>query len=328
MFPISNLLGQFIFLNEVKKTQVKQLIINSEQQGRRIDNFLVSYFKTLPKSRVYQMIRKGEVRVNKGRIKADYKLQLDDTVRIPPVTLNQTAPQAVSDDKQSRLINQIIHEDDGILVLNKPAGVAVHSGSKVAHGVIEILREARKDLSFLELVHRLDKPTSGCLLLAKSMSVLRALNEAIVNHEVEKHYLALLAGEMQQKTQRVEMQLQKNQLRSGERMVRVDEEGKESVSVFHRKKIINGSTLVKVELHTGRTHQIRVHAEQIGHPIIGDEKYGEKNINQQFRKQGIKRLCLHAETLRFVHPLTKETIEITAPLDNDLNNFINSTKRK
>lgn len=315
-------------MNEVKKTQVKQLIINSEQQGRRIDNFLVSYFKTLPKSRVYQMIRKGEVRVNKGRIKADYKLQLDDTVRIPPVTLNQTAPQAVSDDKQSRLINQIIHEDDGILVLNKPAGVAVHSGSKVAHGVIEILREARKDLSFLELVHRLDKPTSGCLLLAKSMSVLRALNEAIVNHEVEKHYLALLAGEMQQKTQRVEMQLQKNQLRSGERMVRVDEEGKESVSVFHRKKIINGSTLVKVELHTGRTHQIRVHAEQIGHPIIGDEKYGEKNINQQFRKQGIKRLCLHAETLRFVHPLTKETIEITAPLDNDLNNFINSTKRK
>lgn len=328
MTTISNLLGQFIFLTEVKKTQVKQIIINSEQEGRRIDNFLVSYFKNLPKSRIYQMIRKGEVRVNKGRIKADYKLKLDDTVRIPPVALTPVNKTSVSNDKQSRLVNQIIHEDEGILVLNKPAGVAVHSGSKVAHGVIEILREARKDLSFLELVHRLDKPTSGCLLLAKSMVVLRTLNKAIVNHEVQKYYLALLAGEMQQKIQRVEMQLQKNQLRSGERMVKVDDEGKESVSIFHRKKIINGSTLVKVELHTGRTHQIRVHAEQIGYPIIGDEKYGEKKINQEFRKQGIKRLCLHAETLGFVHPLTKETIEIIAPLDNDLNNFINSTKRK
>ena len=313
-------------MKEIKKTQVKQLIINSEQEGRRIDNFLVSYFKTLPKSRIYQMIRKGEVRVNKGRIKAEYKLRLEDIVRIPPVSLEQPEKVSISSEKQSHLLEQVVFEDESILILNKPAGVAVHAGSNVAVGIIEILREARKDLSFIELVHRLDKPTSGCLLLAKSMLVLRALNDAIASGEVKKQYLALLAGEMQKKTQRVEMLLQKNQLRSGERMVKVDEEGKHSISIFHREKILQGMTLAKIELHTGRTHQIRVHAEQIGHPIIGDNKYGEKQINQKLRKQGIKRLCLHAETLKFKHPLTKETIEINAPLDQDLTNYIDKAR--
>jgi len=295
--------------------------ISDDRCGQRIDNFLLSQLKGVPKSRIYRLLRKGEVRVNKGRIKPDYRLKSGDLVRIPPVrvasqdTTNKRAPaQSILDSVQSA----IIYEDASLLVLNKPAGLAVHGGSGINYGVIEALRVLYPDQQNLELVHRLDRETSGCLLIAKKRSMLKQLHEQIRNNDIKKHYLALVKGRWQGGKQTIDAPLLKNTLKSGERIVRVDPEGKPAQSIFKPIKVFSESTLVEVELITGRTHQIRVHASHAGHPIAGDEKYGLRGFNLQMKQLGLNRLFLHAKSLSFLVSEEKGNMTFVAPLGAEL----------
>lgn len=299
--------------------QANFIEVGAEHAGRRLDNFLLAHLKTVPKSRVYRIVRRGEVRVNKGRIKPDYRLQAGDRVRIPPLWLEEAKPTATP---AGHLLGQVersvLHEDDILLVLNKPAGIAVHSGSGVEHGVIEVLRALRPAAPFLELVHRLDRDTSGCLMIAKSRQTLLALHEQLRMGEIEKYYLGLVKGRWQGGEQTVNAALRRNVLRSGERMVQVTEEGKLSESVFEPQRIFADSSLMRIGLHSGRTHQIRVHAAHIGHPLAGDSKYGDADFNRVMRAAGLKRIFLHAREIALRLPGTARKIHITAPLPEDL----------
>ena len=303
-----------------KKTTVKQIVISKDESGQRIDNFLHRYFGNLPKSRVYQMLRKGEVRVNKGRIKQTYKLIAGDEIRIPPVYLqeqnNVEKPTAAFIE---RISNSIIYEDDDLSVINKPSGIAVHGGTGQKHGVIDVLRCISPEY---ELVHRLDKETSGCLLLAKNRQVLRKLNEAIKTTDVKKYYRALLAGQISRKNFIVNQSLKKSRIQGGERLVQIDGDGKKSLTKFTCVSKFGKATLVDVELGTGRTHQIRVHSAEIGHPVIGDDKYGDKIINKTFRRLGLKRMFLHASRISLEHPISGANLNIEAPLDLKLTEFL------
>lgn len=307
---------------DFKKDKQKQIVITDNRAGQRIDNFLLHYFGTVPKSRVYQMIRKGEVRVNKGRIRQTYRLSEGDIVRIPPVYIKADTTPLPGQHLQKKIMDSIILEDRDFLILNKPAGIAVHGGRNQPYGVIEIIRACGKQYQDLELVHRLDKATSGCLLLARSIPVLRRLNRAIKNGEIKKNYLALVAGRTATGQWTVNNKLRKNIQRSGERLVEIDTSGKAAVSNFYSVGVFRKTSLVRVELITGRTHQIRVHSASIGHPIIGDTKYGAKDINREYRKSGLKRLFLHASTLDFISPVNGKKVFVDAPLTPDLKAFL------
>ncbi|ATG92022.1 23S rRNA pseudouridine(955/2504/2580) synthase RluC [Methylomonas koyamae] len=307
--------------------QVQWLEITEANSEQRLDNFLIAYLKGVPKTRIYRMVRKGEVRVNKGRIDVSYKLQLGDIVRIPPVRVSEKKDEAiVQPTLKFSLENHILYEDDGFIVLNKPAGFAVHGGSGVSSGVIEGLRQIRPQQKFLELVHRLDKDTSGCLLIAKKRSVLKVLHELFRGDGIQKTYLALLAGQFQRKKQVVDVPLLKNVAQGGERMVVVSQAGKAAETLFTRLKQYQDATLVHAAPKTGRTHQIRVHAAWLGHPIVADDRYGDGETNKMFKKRGYKRLFLHAEQLQFAHPLTGEPLHFVAPLPADLQQLIDHEK--
>jgi len=298
--------------------KVQMVEVQAEQAGQRIDNFLVKILKGVPKTLVYRILRKGEVRVNKGRIKPDYRIQAGDLVRIPPLRLSETNKTTPGQHALQRVQDAIIHEDDVLLILNKPSGIAVHGGSGLSYGIIEALRALRPEAPFLELVHRLDRETSGCLIIAKRRSALRNLHEQMRGDKMEKRYLALLKGKWQGGERRVDAPLRKNILKSGERMVEVNPEGKAALSIFTPDTIYKDASLVSVKLITGRTHQVRVHARHLGMPIAGDEKYGDDEFNARMKQLGLKRLFLHAHRLGFEHPKSGERFTISAPLSEDL----------
>lgn len=298
--------------------RVRILAVDTEDAGQRIDNFLLRHLKGVPRSLIYRILRRGEVRVNKGRIKPEYRVRAGDQVRIPPVRTGQPAPGPGSGGAGGRLEDRIIYEDDRLLVVDKPAGMAVHGGSGLSFGVIEALRAARPEARFLELVHRLDRETSGCLLIAKRRSELRMLHALLRDDGMDKHYLALVRGRWTQGEQLIEAPLRKNQLRSGERVVTVDAVGKAADSRFRPLETYPEASLMEVELGTGRTHQIRVHGAHSGHPLAGDEKYGDVDFNRYMRGLGLRRLFLHAHSLGFSDPESGREIHVSTPLPSDL----------
>lgn len=300
--------------------QVQFVTIDGDEAGQRIDNFLLARLKGVPKSMIYRIIRKGEVRVNKGRIKPEYKINAGDSIRIPPVRVSEKEEIAVSPklDKVSALADCILYEDDHLMLINKPSGTAVHGGSGLSFGVIEGLRALRPEARFLELVHRLDRDTSGVLLIAKKRSALRALHEQLRLKQMQKDYFALVRGQWQSHTKVVQAPLLKNILQSGERVVKVSNEGKPSETRFKVEERFEFATLVKASPVTGRTHQIRVHTLHAGHPIAFDDRYGDRDFDAQLVGTKLKRLFLHASSLTFTHPSTGEQMRIEAPMDNQL----------
>ena len=306
------------------------IVISDDEAGQRIDNFLLARLKGVPKSMIYRIIRKGEVRVNKGRIKPEYKLAEGDSVRIPPVRVAESnaAPVSAKLDKVAALADCVIYEDDHILVINKPAGTAVHGGSGLSFGVIEAMRALRPDARFLELVHRLDRDTSGILLIAKKRSALRALHEQLRLKQMQKDYLALVRGQWQATVKSVQAPLLKNILQSGERVVKVNAEGKPSETRFKVEERFEHATLVKASPVTGRTHQIRVHTLHAGHPIAFDNRYGDSQFDEQLKGTGLNRLFLHAAALAFTHPATGEKMHLQAPIDPKLRHCLTILRGK
>ncbi len=307
--------------------KVRLIEITEDNAGQRLDNYLITLLKGVPKTRIYRIIRKGEVRVNKGRVDIKYRLKEHDVVRVPPVRVSEReADIKIQPSLKYSLEQNILYEDEGFILLNKPSGFAVHGGSGISSGVIEALRVLRSDQRFLELVHRIDKDTSGCLLIAKKRTMLKALHELFKGDGVQKSYLALLSGQWQRKKQWVDAPLLKNTRQGGERMVVVSQNGKQSETLFIRLQKYSDCTLVKAEPKTGRTHQIRVHAAWLGHPLVGDDRYGNTEINKQMKKKGYKRLFLHAHQLRFKHPVSGKMMEFTAPLPAELQALLDYEK--
>lgn len=294
--------------------------IDEAHGSQRIDNYLITQLKGVPKPRIYRCLRKGEVRVNKKRVSQTYRLQVGDEVRIPPIrTAKAAAVPRVAVSWQNKLESMVLYEDEGFLVLNKPSGVPVHGGTAQSWGVIDAMSAIRADCRFLELVHRLDKGTSGCLLMAKKRAVLKKLQEGFKIGQVKKQYLTLLKGRWQGGEQKIRAPLIKKQFANGNHRVFVSEEGKPCKSLFQPVKVGDKASLMRVQLHTGRTHQIRVHAVHLGYPVAGDEKYGCESFNRFCQGQGLNRLFLHAEQLSFPHPITGEQVTFTAPLPDELN---------
>lgn len=299
--------------------KVQFITIEPDHEGQRIDNFLRTLLKGVPKSLIYRILRKGEVRVNKKRIKPEYKLQASDLVRVPPIRVSE-ANEAPSTklDKVANLESHILYEDDVLIVVNKPSGMAVHGGSGLSFGVIEALRALRPQAKFLELVHRLDRDTSGCLLIAKKRSALKHLHEQLRNKTVDKRYQALVEGSWPTNRFKVKAPLRKNTLKSGERMVSVSSDGKESETRYRILESFKDCTLVEASPITGRTHQIRVHCLHAGHSIAGDNKYTSEEFNQYVQRYGLNRLFLHAHQLIYQHPVSGEQMRHTAKLDRAL----------
>ncbi len=285
--------------------------------GQRLDNYLLKHLKGVPKSHIYRVIRKGEVRVNKGRKKADYKLQIEDVVRIPPIRVAEPRSGKISDSLKKLLTESILYEDKGLLVINKPSGLAVHGGSGIEVGVIEALREMFN--TPVELVHRIDRATSGVLLIAKKRSVLKDLHTQLVQHQMEKRYTALVKGTWSKKRHTIDAPLYQNS-----RCTVVDVKGKEALSHFQPLKNFDSidAALVEVLIETGRMHQIRVHAQYAGHPLAGDDKYGDREFDRKLHAQGLKRLFLHAHQLTFTNPSTEEIQTVKAPLSVELQAFL------
>ena len=298
-------------------------VIDSEGAGQRIDNYLLRELKGVPRSHVYRLLRSGEVRVNSRRVDATRRLEEGDRVRIPPV---RTAAPADRPRARAAFPDpgfRIVFEDDAMLVIDKPSGMAVHGGSGVSFGVIESLRASREGLRFLELAHRLDKETSGLLMLAKRRSALTALHAALREGRVRKEYLTLVKGRWTEGRRVVDVPLRKYLTGEGERRVSVDRaDGKSSRTIFEPERPAGPNTLLRATLETGRTHQIRVHAAHLGHPILGDDKYGDFELNKVLAKQGLKRMFLHAARIELDHPLTGERLVLEAPLPPELNGFL------
>ncbi|MBN6073725.1 23S rRNA pseudouridine(955/2504/2580) synthase RluC [Aggregatibacter actinomycetemcomitans] len=309
---------------KIINSSVQFLTVSDDEAGQRLDNFLLARLKGVPKSLIYRIVRKGEVRVNKGRSKPEYKLLVDDVVRIPPVRVAEKVQATISNKltKVAQLEQHIIFEDNYLLVLNKPSGIAVHGGSGLDFGVIEALRALRPEARFLELVHRLDRDTSGILLVAKKRSALRNLHEQLREKTVQKDYLALVRGQWQSHCKVVQAPLLKNELAGGERIVKVSEQGKPSETRFSVEERYANATLIKASPVTGRTHQIRVHTQYAGHPIAFDSKYGDKQFDQHMAELGLNRLFLHAYAIRFEHPYSGETLRLTAPLDEKMKGIL------
>lgn len=307
---------------------IQHLTVAIDHLGQRLDNYLFSKLKGLPKSRLYRIIRKGEVRVNKKRVKPDYRLKEGDIIRLPPLQLSPPKEKKPPNEKLATLLEKaIIFEDKNFLAINKPSGIAVHGGSGIQLGVIEALRALRPKQNYLELVHRLDRDTSGCLLIAKKSSILKTLHELLRTGAIKKTYLALVIGHWPRSLKKIDIPLHKNQLQSGERIVRAYREGKSSQTEFRPIQYFTDYTLVEAIPITGRTHQIRVHAQYAKHPIIGDEKYGDKVANQKMRKLGCKRLFLHASELTFTLPSLHQSYRLKAELPINLSNFLNKLEQ-
>ncbi|MGE0373421.1 MAG: RluA family pseudouridine synthase [Gammaproteobacteria bacterium] len=298
---------------------VRVMEIERSRGGQRIDNFLLTLFKGVPRSHIYRLLRTGQVRVNKGRIKPTYRLSVGDQVRIPPVSYSESMPVRIDDERRAVIEASVIHEDEDVMVLDKPAGMAVHGGSGLRFGLIEALKEMRPACPEISLVHRLDRFTSGCLLVAKNRAMLPALQDQFRTERVEKQYLTLVKGRWQGGARTVTLSLHKGRLQSGERMVQVDdEEGKEAESRFIPVETFAVASLMQVMLKTGRMHQIRVHAAGVGHPVAGDEKYGDPEFNRSMRDLGLKRIFLHAQALSFYHPRTGRLMSLSTPLPDTL----------
>ena len=303
-----------------RQTGVRKILIDDEQAGQRIDNFLRRQLPGVPKGRLYRILRRGEVRVNGGRVRAEYKLLPGDEVRIPPARIN-TGPDAPAPGKVAGLERQVLFEDKRLLVINKPSGLAVHGGSGVSHGVIELLRAARPDLRDLSLVHRLDRETSGCLVLAKRRSALRELHEKFRDGSVEKNYLALVVGDWQLGEQTVDAPLLVEHRKQGERHVVVSGAGKPARTKMRLSRTFGSYSLLQCQPLTGRTHQIRVHAQHMGHPVAGDERYGDAQANASARKLGLKHMFLHAQSISFPDDSGND-LHFSAPLADDLERFL------
>ena len=305
-------------MKELGKDSVKLVEIGEDGCGQRIDNFLARHLKGVPKSHIYRILRSREVRVNKKRVDQTCRLELGDLVRIPPVRVAEREERS----HVPALEFPILYEDDALLVVDKPAGVAVHGGSGVSFGVIEQLRAARPQAKFLELVHRLDRETSGVLLLAKKRSALTALHEQMREGKTDKRYLTLVLGQWKNAKQHVKLPLHKFTRPDGERRVMVREDGQASHTVFALQQAWEGYSLLEAQLKTGRTHQIRVHLSHLGFPIAGDDKYGDFARNRELAKQGLKRMFLHAHSMALSHPLSGEPLRFAAPLPAELQGFL------
>lgn len=305
-----------------KETQrsVALVTVDDERAGQRLDNFIMAQVRGLPRTRVYKLVRSGEIRVNKGRKPASYRIQAGDVVRIPPMRLAVQEGPVVNAGLVSQFPDWILFEDSHLLAVNKPAGIAVHGGSGVSYGLIELARAARPELKHLELVHRLDRDTSGVILLAKRRSALRALHESLRNRTAHKTYWALVSGSWPARKQQVKANLARDVLRSGERMASVNPEGKFALTKYHVLQKLAGATLVAAEPVTGRTHQIRVHCQYAGHPILGDPKYGLESDNRDWKSKGLKRMFLHAAEIDI--PWQEGRLAIQAPLDPTLKELI------
>jgi 23S rRNA pseudouridine955/2504/2580 synthase len=306
-------------MNGLSKDSVTFLTIDESGEAQRIDNFLFKHLKGVPKSHVYRILR-GEVRVNKKRIDQTYRLKLGDLLRIPPIRVAEK--HEIEAVHIPAVEFPIIYEDDALVVVNKPSGVAVHGGSGVSFGIIEQMRRARPQAKFLELVHRLDRETSGVLLLAKKRSALTAMHEIMREGNSDKRYFALVLGQWKNAKQHVKLPLHKFDTPKGEKRVMVREDGQASHTIFALQRSWPEYSLLEAQLKTGRTHQIRVHLAHLGFPIAGDDKYGDFAHNKALMKQGLKRMFLHAYSIAFAHPLTGEPMRLVAPLPKELESFI------
>jgi 23S rRNA pseudouridine955/2504/2580 synthase len=311
--------------------EVKWLTVDEESAGQRLDNFLIRHLKGVPKTHVYRIIRSGEVRVNKGRASADSRIETGDVVRLPPVRISDKVAEKAARPAPGREFSLLL-EDDALMAIDKPAGVAVHGGSGVSFGVIEQLRQARPLAKLLELVHRLDRETSGILLVAKKRSALKHVQDQFRERETGKTYLALVQGQWPEKLKVIDSALHKFLLPDGERRVRVtsneDPDGMRSITLVKVAERLEACTLLEVTIKTGRTHQIRVHLASQGHPIAGDDKYGDFEWNKALQKQGLKRMFLHAWRLQFTHPATGKRIELKSNLPPELQLYVNHVKSK
>ncbi len=305
-------------MKDLSKDSPTWLSVGEESSGQRIDNFLLRLAKGVPKSHVYRILRSGEVRVNKGRVGPEYRLAEGDTVRVPPLRTAERSDKTLVPPREFA----IAHEDEVLLVVDKPAGVAVHGGSGVSFGIIEQLRRSRPESRFLELAHRLDRETSGLLIVAKKRSALSRLHDMFRDGQVAKRYLALVRGRWLNPLQHVRLPLLKSTTGEGERRVSVSEEGKSAHSVVRLVARWENFSLVEVELKTGRTHQIRVHLTHLGYPLAGDDKYGDFALNKDLQKVGLKRMFLHAAKLSFAHPASGELLELESPLASELAGFL------
>ena len=307
-------------MNDLSKPSVppkaKWLVVGEESEAQRIDNFLLRELKGVPKSHVYRVIRSGEVRVNSGRVKPDYRLRVGDRVRLPPIRTAQKPPPA------RPLDLPVVFEDAALLVIDKPSGVAVHGGSGVSYGVIESLRASRPQAKFLELAHRLDRDTSGLLLIAKKRGALLELHRMLRDGEVRKIYLAVVKGAVANKTLELRQSLHKYVTASGERRVSVHPDGKAAVTRAKRLRASKEFSLLEIELLTGRTHQIRVHLAHAGHPVVGDDKYGDFALNRALKQ----RLQLHAAKLSFTHPVSGEAVRLESPLPAEMQSFLETLR--
>ena len=304
---------------------VKWLVVDEESAGQRLDNFLMRHLKGVPKTHVYRIIRSGEVRINKGRASADSRVEAGDEIRVPPVRISDKVLEKAARPAPAREFPPLL-EDEHLLAIDKPAGVAVHGGSGVRFGVIEQLRQARPQARLLELVHRMDRETSGILLVAKKRSALKNLQDQFRERETGKTYLALVQGEWPARLKVIDQPLHKYLLPDGERRVKVtgkdDPDGMRSITLVKVAQRLQGCTLLEVTIKTGRTHQIRVHLASNGHPIAGDDKYGDFEWNKVLQKQGLKRMFLHAWRLQFNHPASGERVALQADLPTELQQYV------
>ena len=310
-------------MKDLSKDSVTWLEVGEEAEGQRLDNFLLRIAKGVPKSHIYRIVRSGEVRVNKGRVAADYRLQVGDQLRVPPMRTAERPSQAAVPARDF----EIAWEDHALMVIDKPAGVAVHGGSGVSFGVIEQLRRARPLAKFLELAHRLDRDTSGLLVVAKKRMALTKLHDQFRDGGISKRYLALVKGRWRNELQHVRLPLHKYLTADGERRVSVNPEGKPSHSIMRLVARWENFSLVEVELKTGRTHQIRVHLAHLGFPIAGDDKYGDFSLNKVLQKTGLGRMFLHAAELALPHPLSGAPLQLESPLPGELRSFVERLDR-
>ena len=307
------------------------VLVDEASETQKIDNFLLKILKNVPKSHIYKILRSGEVRVNKKRIDTSYRLKIDDQVRIPPIAVEEERAPHVIEPKQQQtawIETNIIYEDDALLAINKPSGYAVHGGSGLNFGVIELIRHARPKAKFLELVHRIDRETSGILLIAKKRSALVNMHDMMRHNRIEKKYIMMVEGEWTEPKKTVELMLKKTFTQGGERRVNVtdgedDSQNQMSKTIFYLKKSLGTYSLLEAKLITGRTHQLRVQLAYLGFPILGDDKYGDFALNKALQKKGLKRMFLHAFSMKMKHPLTEKLLELKAPLPHELDAFLN-----